>query len=76
MSEAEVERLFRAIEALRLDVVSYKDDLHELDKKLIEMEAREAQRAMTKAQLYKIIGVACTLVSTTTAVLMNVLGRI
>jgi hypothetical protein len=76
MSEAEVERLFRAIEALRLDVQEYRQDLHELEKKLVEMEARENQRSMSKAQIYKVIVLACTLVSTTTAVMMNVLDRI
>lgn len=76
MSEAEVERLFRAIEALRLDVAEYRSDLHEIEKKIVEMEARESQRSMTRIQLYKLVILACTLVSTSTAVLMQFLERI
>lgn len=76
MSEAEVERLFRAIEALRVDVVGYKDALHELDKKITEIETREDERHMSKAEIYKFLALATAVISTATAVATQIIGRI
>lgn len=76
MSDAEVERLFRAIEALRVDVLAYRDDLHKLDLKLMEIETREDARAMSKGDLYKFIGVSTAIISTATAIATTVLSRI
>jgi len=76
MSEAEVERLFRAIEALRNDVQEYRADLHALEMKLVEMEAREDQRSMSKSQVYRLLFAATAIISTTTAVATQFVSRI
>lgn len=69
MSDAEIERLFRAIEALR-------DDLHKLDIKITEIETREDAARMSKSDLYKIVTVSATIVSTATAIAMQIFDRL
>jgi len=76
VSEAEVERLFRAIEALRTDVQEYRTDLHQLEMKLVEMEAREDQRSMSKSQVYRLLFAMTAVISTTTAIVTQIVGRI
>lgn len=76
MSDAEVERLFRAIEALRMDVQGYRTDLHELDKKITEIEAREDARHMSKGDIYKFIGAATMIISTATAIAVQIFNRL
>lgn len=53
MSEAEVERLYRAMEALRIEVVQYRADLNgrlrTLEVHRAEVDAREDQRTMTRS---------------------------
>lgn len=68
MSDAEIERLFRAIESLR-------EDLHKMDVKIVKMEEQERARGMTKAEVYKILGLATMVISTATAVITNLLGQ-
>lgn len=63
MSDAEVERLYRAMEALRLEVVQYRADLNgrlrTLEVHSAEVDAREDQRIMTRsATLAYIAGIA------------------
>lgn len=63
MSDAEVERLYRAMEALRLEVVQYRADLNgrlrALEVHAAEQDAREDQRIMTRsATLAYIAGIA------------------
>jgi uncharacterized membrane protein len=76
VSEAEVERLFRAIEELRRDVAAYRNDLHDLEMKLVEMEAREDQRSMSKSQVYRLVFAAAAIISTTTAVATQIISKI
>lgn len=76
MSEAEVERLFRAIEALRTDVQDYRNDLHTLEVKLAEMETREEQRSMSKSQVYRFLFFATAVISTSTAIVVQLVDRI
>lgn len=76
MSDAEVERLFRAIEALRLDVQAYRDGLHELDIKIAEIETREDARHMSKSDIYKFVAVAAAVISTASALATTFLSRI
>jgi uncharacterized membrane protein len=75
VSDAEVERLFRAIEALRLDMQEYRHDVHQLEIRFAEIDARSDQRDMTKAQVYKIIGLSAGVVSTLTAIITQLLNR-
>jgi len=77
MSDAEVERLYRAMEALRLEVVQYRADLNgrlrTLEVHSAEVDAREDQRTMTRtAGLAYIAGIA-SLTGILTAVLTNLL---
>ena len=63
MSDAEVERLYRAMEALRIEVVQYRADLNgrlrTLEVHSAEVDAREDQRVMTRsATLAYIAGIA------------------
>ncbi len=63
MSDAEVERLYRAMEALRVEVVQYRADLNgrlrTLEVHSAEVDAREDQRIMTRsATLAYIAGIA------------------
>lgn len=76
MSEAEVERLFRAIEALRIDMQAYRQEFHELDVKIAEMEAREDARHMSKADIYKFLGLATMIISAATSIVTAFVLRI
>lgn len=76
MSEAEVERLFRAIEALRIDVQMYRSDIHKLDIKVAELEGREDARAMSRGDVYKFIGISTAIISTATAIATTIFSRI
>ena len=63
MSDAEVERLYRAMESLRIEVVQYRADLNgrlrTLEVHSAEVDAREDQRVMTRsATLAYIAGIA------------------
>ena len=63
MSDAEVERLYRAMESLRMEVVQYRADLNgrlrTLELHSAEVDAREDQRVMTRrATLAYIAGIA------------------
>ena len=63
MSDAEVERLYRAMESLRIEVVQYRADLNgrlrTLEVHSAEVDAREDQRVMTRSvTLAYIAGIA------------------
>ncbi|MSO48192.1 MAG: hypothetical protein EXQ67_08960 [Thermoleophilia bacterium] len=63
MSDAEVERLYRAMESLRIEVVQYRADLNgrlrTLELHAAEVDGREVQRVMTRtATLAYIAGIA------------------
>ena len=77
MSDAEVERLYRAMEALRLEVVQYRADLNRrlraLELHSAEVDAREDQRTMTRSVALAYIAGIASLTGILTAVLTNLL---
>lgn len=80
MSEGEVERLFRAIEALRVEVQSYRESQNEkidkLREKVTTLETLEKERTMSRRQIYALVGVATGVVSATTVIVTSILDRI
>jgi hypothetical protein len=77
MSDAEVERLYRAMEALRIEVVQYRADLNgrlrALELHSAEVDAREEQRVMTRSVTLAYIAGIAALTGIISAVLTNLL---
>ena len=77
MSDAEVERLYRAMEALRIEVVQYRADLNgrlrALELHSAEVDAREEQRTMTRSVTLAYIAGIAALTGLISAVLTNLL---
>jgi hypothetical protein len=77
MSDAEVERLYRAMEALRIEVVQYRADLNgrlrTLEVHSAEINAREEQRTMTRSVTLAYIAGIAALTGIISAVLTNLL---
>jgi hypothetical protein len=77
MSDAEVERLYRAMEALRIEVVQYRADLNgrlrTLEVHSAEVDAREDQRSMTRSVTLAYIAGIAALTGIISAVLTNLL---
>jgi hypothetical protein len=77
MSDAEVERLYRAMEALRIEVVQYRADLNgrlrTLEVHSAEVDAREDQRTMTRSVTLAYIAGIAALTGIISAVLTNLL---
>jgi hypothetical protein len=77
MSDAEVERLYRAMEALRIEVVQYRADLNgrlrTLEVHSAEIDAREDQRTMTRSVTLAYIAGIAALTGIISAVLTNLL---
>lgn len=77
MSDAEVERLYRAMEALRIEVVQYRADLNgrlrTLEVHSAEVDAREDQRVMTRSVTLAYIAGIAALTGIISAVLTNLL---
>ena len=77
MSDAEVERLYRAMEALRIEVVQYRADLNgrlrTLEVHSAEIDAREEQRTMTRSVTLAYIAGIAALTGIISAVLTNLL---
>lgn len=80
MSEGEVERLFRAIEALRVEVQSYRetqnDKIEALKEKVTTLETLEKERTMSRRQVYTLVGVATGVISATTVIVTNLIDRL
>lgn len=80
MSEGEVERLFRAIEALRVEVQSYRetqnDKIEALKEKVTTLETLEKERTMSRKQIYTLVGIATGVVSATTVIVTAVIDRL
>lgn len=80
MSEGEVERLFRAIEALRIEVQSYRetqnDKIEALKEKVTTLETLEKERTMSRRQVYTLVGVATGVISATTVIVTNLIDRL
>jgi len=77
MSDAEVERLYRAMEALRLEVVQYRADLNgrlrTLEVHSAEVDAREDQRTMTRSVTLAYIAGIAAVTGIISAVVTNLL---
>ena len=77
MSDAEVERLYRAMEALRIEVVQYRADLNgrlrTLELHSAEVDAREDQRVMTRTVTLAYIAGIAALTGMISAVVTNLL---
>jgi hypothetical protein len=77
MSDAEVERLYRAMEALRIEVVQYRADLNgrlrTLEVHSAEVDAREDQRVMTRSVTLAYIAGIAALTGMISAVVTNLL---
>jgi hypothetical protein len=77
MSDAEVERLYRAMESLRIEVVQYRADLNgrlrTLEVHSAEVDAREDQRTMTRSVTLAYIAGIAALTGIISAVLTNLL---
>ena len=77
MSDAEVERLYRAMEALRIEVVQYRADLNgrlrTLEVHSAEVDAREDQRVMTRTVTLAYIAGIAALTGMISAVVTNLL---
>jgi hypothetical protein len=77
MSDAEVERLYRAMEALRIEVVQYRADLNgrlrALEVHSAEVDAREDQRTMTRSVALAYIAGIAALTGMISAVVTNLL---
>ena len=77
MSDAEVERLYRAMEALRIEVVQYRADLNgrlrTLEVHSAEVDAREDQRTMTRSVTLAYIAGIAALTGMISAVVTNLL---
>jgi hypothetical protein len=77
MSDAEVERLYRAMESLRIEVVQYRADLNgrlrTLEVHSAEIDAREDQRTMTRSVTLAYIAGIAALTGIISAVLTNLL---
>lgn len=80
MSEGEVERLFRAIEALRVEVQSYRESQNEkieaLKEKVTTLETLEKERTMSRKQIYALVGVVTGVVTATTAIVTSLIDRL
>ena len=80
MSEGEVERLFRAIEALRVEVQSYRetqnDKIEALKEKVTTLETLEKERTMSRKQIYALVGVVTAVVTTTTVIVTSIIDRV
>lgn len=80
MSEGEVERLFRAIEALRVEVQSYRESQNEkieaLKEKVTTLETLEKERTMSRKQIYALVGVVTAVVTTTTVIVTSIIDRV
>jgi hypothetical protein len=77
MSDAEVERLYRAMESLRIEVVQYRADLNgrlrALELHSAEQDAREEQRVMTRTVTLAYIAGIAALTGMISAVVTNLL---
>jgi hypothetical protein len=77
MSDAEVERLYRAMEALRIEVVQYRADLNgrlrTLEVHSAEVDAREEQRTMTRSVTLAYIAGIAAVTGIISAVVTNLL---
>lgn len=77
MSDAEVERLYRAMESLRIEVVQYRADLNgrlrTLEVHSAEVDAREDQRVMTRSVTLAYIAGIAALTGMISAVVTNLL---
>jgi hypothetical protein len=77
MSDAEVERLYRAMEALRIEVVQYRADLNgrlrTLEVHSAEIDAREDQRTMTRSVTLAYIAGIAAVTGIISAVVTNLL---
>ena len=77
MSDAEVERLYRAMEALRIEVVQYRADLNgrlrTLEVHSAEVDAREDQRVMTRSVTLAYIAGIAAVTGILSAVVTNLL---
>lgn len=77
MSDAEVERLYRAMEALRIEVVQYRADLNgrlrTLEVHSAEIDAREDQRSMTRSVTLAYIAGIAAVTGIISAVVTNLL---
>jgi hypothetical protein len=77
MSDAEVERLYRAMESLRIEVVQYRADLNgrlrTLEVHSAEVDAREDQRTMTRSVTLAYIAGIAALTGIISAVVTNLL---
>ena len=77
MSDAEVERLYRAMESLRIEVVQYRADLNgrlrTLEVHSAEIDAREDQRTMTRSVTLAYIAGIAALTGIISAILTNLL---
>jgi hypothetical protein len=77
MSDAEVERLYRAMEALRIEVVQYRADLNgrlrTLEVHSAEVDAREDQRTMTRSVTLAYIAGIAAVTGIISAVVTNLL---
>ncbi len=77
MSDAEVERLYRAMESLRIEVVQYRADLNgrlrTLEVHSAEVDAREDQRVMTRSVTLAYIAGIAAVTGIISAVVTNLL---
>jgi hypothetical protein len=77
MSDAEVERVYRAMEALRIEVVQYRADLNGrlrmLEVHSAEVDAREDQRTMTRSVTLAYIAGIAAVTGIISAVVTNLL---
>ncbi len=77
MSDAEVERLYRAMESLRIEVVQYRADLNgrlrTLEVHSAEVDAREDQRSMTRSVTLAYIAGIAAVTGIISAVVTNLL---
>ena len=77
MSDAEVERLYRAMESLRIEVVQYRADLNgrlrALELHGAEVDAREDQRVMTRSVTLAYIAGIASVTGIISAVVTNLL---
>ena len=77
MSDAEVERLYREMESLRIEVVQYRADLNgrlrTLEVHSAEVDAREDQRVMTRTVTLAYIAGIAALTGMISAVVTNLL---
>jgi hypothetical protein len=77
MSDVEVERLYRAMEALRIEVVQYRADLNgrlrTLEVHSAQIDAREDQRTMTRSVTLAYIAGIAAVTGIISAVVTNLL---